>query len=422
MKLRKTFTVAAVIMMGIGAPAFAQSDGKAPLCGAGTGQAASGAPILVGGIHGNAPPGDFSSATDAAAAYFACLNANGGIHGRPVQYMVENDQWNPELAVQAAAKLVNDTATVALVGNASFIEMAVNANTYKDNDIMVMASGCAISECFESSNIVSTNQGPLSSTLGAAMYGVEELGIKSLACVTSNIPNSGIWTCDAANDYMASKGGTGTTIQINPGAPEFNAAVLEVIASGADAVMLALPAPMSLAVMKIAEEQDIVDDYKWLSPTPLYDLAIPGQVDPVWFGKVFVNAELAPFEKQGVDAKNWLAVMDAYAKSDDPRDSFSQAGYLSAKFFTQTLMAMEPADIDDRAKVSAAIRAINGLTSDLLCGPYYVGNADFHMPNRAGHMVKLVEGGFEIVRDCYEYDSAYFDRHRAVEKEMGISR
>ena len=57
--------------------------------------------------------------------------------------------------------MVNDDKAVALVGNGSLIEMAVNAKTYKDAGIMVMASACAISECFESSNIVSTNEGPL---------------------------------------------------------------------------------------------------------------------------------------------------------------------------------------------------------------------------------------------------------------------
>jgi hypothetical protein len=53
-------------------------------------------------------------------------------------------------------------------------------------------------------------------------------------------------------------------------------------------------------------------------------------------------------------------------------------------------------------------RAINGYESDLLCGPYYVGEADRHMPNHAGTMVVVKGDGFETVRDCYEYDSPYF--------------
>ena len=49
------------------------------------------------------------------------MNANGGINGRPIEYHVEDDQWNPEAAAAAAAKLVNDQKAVAMVGNGSFI-------------------------------------------------------------------------------------------------------------------------------------------------------------------------------------------------------------------------------------------------------------------------------------------------------------
>ena len=47
---------------------FADTAQAGPSCGANTGAAASGDPIIVGGIHGNAAPGDFSASTDAAAA------------------------------------------------------------------------------------------------------------------------------------------------------------------------------------------------------------------------------------------------------------------------------------------------------------------------------------------------------------------
>jgi branched-chain amino acid transport system substrate-binding protein len=155
MKLTKGLrALVAMGVMAIASQASATVD-----CGANTGQAATGAPIIIGGIYADGAPGDWSSSTDAAAAYFACVNANGGINGRPIEYLVENDQWAPEAAAQAAAKLVNDAGAVALVGNGSFIEMAVNAQTYVDAGIMVMASACAISECFETPNIVSTNEG-----------------------------------------------------------------------------------------------------------------------------------------------------------------------------------------------------------------------------------------------------------------------
>ncbi len=398
----------------------AAADGHAAKCGMGTGVQATGEPIKVGGIHGNAAPGDFSSSTDAAAAYFSCVNANGGIHGRPIEYLVENDQWNPELAGQAALKLLVDEKVVAMVGNGSFLEMAVNAGTYAEQGIMTMASACAVSECFESSNIVSTNQGPLASNIGAAQFAQEELGSKSVACIGLAIPNVGTWSCDQVTKLMESRGGAGHSIFLNPAAPDVNSALLEAVATGADTMLLNLPAGLGIAVLKAAEEQDLRDAYKWIAPTPLYDLSVPEAIGKYWDGAVYVNAELAPFTDGGADNKNWIKVMDSYAKADDPRDSFSQSGYLSARFFVDTLLAMDAADVGDRTKVNAAITAISGYKSDLLCGPYYVGKADFHMPNHAGHMVLIKDGGFEVVRDCYDYDSAYFKPHFAIEKELGL--
>ncbi|SFJ79763.1 ABC transporter substrate-binding protein [Celeribacter neptunius] len=413
-KTLKTAGTAMGLIFAAGA-AFA-----APSCGANTGEAATGTPIKVGGIHGNAAPGDFSSSTTAAGAYFDCVNANGGINGRPIEYLVENDQWNPELASQAASKLLVDEEVVAMVGNGSFVEMSVNAGLYKEQNVMTMASACAASECFESSNIVSTNQGPLPSSIGAAMYMVEEKGAQNVSCIALTIPNSGPWSCGAAVEYMESKGLSGTGVYLNPASPDVNSGLLEAIASGADTIIVNLPVGLAVAVLKAAEEQGLGDAYQWASSTPLYDRDAPAALGDYWDGKLFVNTEMTPFDKGGEDATNWLAVMDAYGDAKDPRDSFSQAGFLSAKIFVDTLLGMDPADLDDRAKVTDAITAISGYQSDLVCGPFYVGDAARHMPNHAGTMVVLKDGGFETVRDCYEYDSPYFAPIFEQEAALGL--
>lgn len=419
MKLKTTLlalpAIAGLAMMSVAGAASAATN-----CGLNTGKAADGAPVIVGGIFGNGAPGDWSSSTDSAAAYFACVNANGGLNGRPIKYIIQDDQWNPEAAAQAAAKLVNDNKAVALVGSGSFVEMAVNAKTYAAANIMSMTSACAISECFESSNLVSTNQGPLPSNIGAAMYAQEELGSKNVACIGLNIPNNGIWTCNAVIEFMKSRGGTGSMALLNPGAPDVNSALLEAVSSGADTILMNLPAGLAIAVLKAAQEQDLRDKYKWISPTPMYDLSVPAAIGDYWNGKVFVNAELAPISVNGPDAQNWVAVLEAFGKKDDPRDTFGQAGYLSAQFFVKAMLEMDPKDLDDRAKVTTKIKSIKGYTSDLMCGKYYVGDADYHMPNHAGYMVQIIDGGFKIVRQCYEYDSPYFKRILELEKSMGL--
>ena len=390
-----------------------------PSCGLNTGEAATGEPILVGGINGNAPPGDFSGGTDAAAAYFKCVNENGGINGRPIEYLVENDQWNPELAAQVAIKLVKDEGVVALVGNGSVVSMAVNARLYAEENVMAMAAACAISDCYENSNIVSTNQGPLPSGIGALTYAIEELGTEFAACIGFNIPNNGGWACDWMEKFMISKGKRSVALLMDPGAVDLNSAYLQALAEGVDTILLMLPAGPAIGILKVAEEQDGRDMFTWISPTPLYDPTVPAVLGDYWDGKIFVNIELAPFDSEGPDNQDWVAVMDKYGQEGDRRDTFSQSGYVSAKFFVETLLEMDPNAID-RALVTAAIKGIAGKRSDLLCGPYYVGDFHRHMPNHEGRMVVYKGGKFEIVRECYDIESTYLDEIREQERALGL--
>jgi branched-chain amino acid transport system substrate-binding protein len=76
----------AIVLLGWAATASA-----APSCGLNNGKPATGEPIPIGSINGVTGPDDFSSSAKAAQAYFKCVNANGGINGRPVKYITADD-------------------------------------------------------------------------------------------------------------------------------------------------------------------------------------------------------------------------------------------------------------------------------------------------------------------------------------------
>lgn len=52
---------------------------------------------------------------DGAEAYFKWVNDNGGIHGRKINWIVENDSYNPQQAVAVARKLVDRDGVFAIV-------------------------------------------------------------------------------------------------------------------------------------------------------------------------------------------------------------------------------------------------------------------------------------------------------------------
>src|SRR2546430_12021325 len=65
------------------------------VCGLGNGKAATGAPIKIGAMATASGGIDFSSAVRSAAAFFKCVNANGGINGRPIGYALGDDALDP---------------------------------------------------------------------------------------------------------------------------------------------------------------------------------------------------------------------------------------------------------------------------------------------------------------------------------------
>ena len=402
------------------ATATSASAQQGKLCGLNNGKAATGQPILVGSVVGKTGPDDFSAGARAAKAYFDCVNKNGGINGRPIQYLIEDDQWKPEVAGQVASKLVKDRGVVALVGNGSFVEMTVNAKLYEQENVAVVASACAVRECFESKNIASTNQGPVPSNISAVQWAVEKLGTKKVACVGLNIPSNGVWSCNLTNEWLKEKGLSGVSVLMDPGAPDANSAVLEAVATGADTFLMTLPSGLAQAFLKAAQDQNLRDKYKWISPTPLYKQGIPEALGAYWGGKVHVAIELTPWDGSGSDGKRWLAVMDKYGQKDDPRDTFAQAGFVSANIFVDTLLKMDPNSIN-RANVTKALKAVKNYRTDLLCGPWYFGDADFHQPNHASVMVVINKDGFKAETECFDVTGKYFDRIRALEKAQHLT-
>ncbi len=376
------------------------ADGDAG-CGLGNGQEATGDPIKVGAVVGATGPADFSSASKATAAYFACVNANGGINGRPIDYQVEDDQWDPAVAATVARGLVEDEGVVAMIGSTSFVECAANADYYEEQNVLVIAGVGVPRECFHSRNISPTNQGPRLSGIGAAQWAVEQ-GAESLACVSNVIPNFGAWVCEGITAYGDS---VGVPVSSFNGAPDLSDAetiVLQAMEADTDAVVVVEPGPGVVGYINIAAAQG--DETPWYGPTSSYDLSVPAAVDQRWIDDNFaMQIELVELDSAGPHNTLWGEVMDKYGNDSDPRDSFSQAGLLAALVFVDALLGLDPAAID-RNSVTDVVRAIEGFETDLMCGDWYFGDGDRHQANHAGRIVQIVPDGigFETIKDCHE--------------------
>ena len=367
-----------------------------------SGSEATGDPIKVGSIQGETGPDDFSSAGQGARAFFECVNANGGIDGRPIEFLVEDDQWNPEVAGQAAAKLVNDEAVVAMVGSSSFVECGVNSPLYESEGVIAVYGTGVPRECFFSKNISATNAGPRISSFGVAEYMVSEYDAASLVCISQNIPNTGEWVCTGLETWGESVGVSVRTILHDPANPDFISIVQDAVSDNPDGIIVMEPAGLAVPILAVAEEQDLGDAAHWGGPTSLYLDGFPDTIGEYWNGRFDVQIELTEIDADTADNQAWLETMETYGEAGDPIDTFSQGGWLSAKIFTDTLLGMD-GDIT-RETVFEAIQGITGYPSDLNCGDWYFGPGDRHNSNHAGRVVTINDSGeYELVQDCTEY-------------------
>ena len=394
----------------------------APECGLNNGTPATGAPIIIGAITGKTGPDDFSAATISANAYFECVNANGGINGRPVEYQIGDDQWNPEVATQLAAKIVNDEGAVAMAGSSSFVECGANADLYKTAGIVSVAGVGVPRECFSASNYAPVNAGPRVSTVAAAQYAGEELGAKSFVCIGPNIPNVGPWSCDGVKVWAESAGFTANSILIDPATLDAASVVLQAASYAPDAIVLSLPKGLMLPILTAAEEQGQNETIKFLSAASGYDVTVPATLGAAWDGRFWVNMEFNALASEGADNQNWLAVMDAYAAANAPRDTFSQAGYLAARVVTDAMLTLDPAKIDRTAVTEALGKAV-AFKSDIFCADWYYGAGESRQnANHTTRMSVAENGTWKAVSECAPSGDPELSDILAYEAANGIGK
>src|SRR5215471_18162962 len=104
------------------------------VCGLGNGKKATGAPIKIGGIDMLIPGVDFTTIGKVAKAYFDCVNDNGGINGRPIQYILYNEQLNPAQEAALARKLIESDKVVASSATRASPSAASTGSTTRARD------------------------------------------------------------------------------------------------------------------------------------------------------------------------------------------------------------------------------------------------------------------------------------------------
>jgi branched-chain amino acid transport system substrate-binding protein len=389
----------------------AAAGATASRCGAGTGKKATGAPIKLGGIDMLIPGVDFTTIGKVAKAYFDCVNDNGGIKGRPIKYILYNEQLNPAQEAALARKLIESDKVVGVVGNTSFAECGVNWKYYKSKGYLVIGAGVQ-AECFGTPSFAESNMGPRYSDIGAAQAliraGVKKIAIASPDSISA-YADGGVVKLGAAK---------GVQVKVFPThlpVTDASSQLLQMYqyAGDGNGIIIDFTPDTAPAFMKAAEAMGIVNKIKWGSSTPIANTFMSGQFSPKWDGHLWINSEFGLLDaSQGPDTRLMLAIQKKYAPSIAPQ-AFGQMGFMDAKFATTALLSIKGRIT--AASYNRAARNLKNVKTDILCKPWYVGNAlPYHIPNNTDITVDYKNGKVVLKEKCFEI--------AAVDKELAQTR
>ena len=389
----------------------AAAGATASKCGAGTGKKATGAPIKLGGIAMLIPGVDFTTIGKVAKAYFDCVNDNGGIKGRPIKYILYNEQLNPAQEAALARKLIESDKVVGVVGNTSFAECGVNWKYYKSKGYLVIGAGVQ-AECFGTPSFAESNMGPRYSDIGAAQALIRA-GVKKIAIAS---PDSISAYADGGVVKLgASKGVQVKVFPTHLPVTDASSQLLQMYqyAGDGNGIIIDFTPDTAPAFMKAAEAMGIVNKIKWGSSTPIANTFMSGQFSPKWDGHLWINSEFGLLDaSQGPDTRLMLAIQKKYAPSIAPQ-AFGQMGFMDAKFATTALLSIKGPIT--AASYNRAARNLKNVKTDILCKPWYVGNAlPYHIPNNTDITVDYKNGKVVLKEKCFEI--------AAVDKELAQTR
>jgi branched-chain amino acid transport system substrate-binding protein len=404
---------------GGGASTTAQTSDTSK-CGDKPGQKASGTPIKLGAIATKQPGTDFTDIPNMAKAYFACVNANGGVNGHPIKYFIETEQTNPAQAAAAAHKLIGTDKVVGIVGNTSLIECAVNTPFYAQMGYYIVDSGIA-PQCYGTPNSAAVNMGPRYSSDGA-VQAVIRAGAKKIVFDQSNVPGTGYI---AAGPTAVAKQAGVPIVQLKEGVPIQDAnsvALKEVQAAGSDgAVVLNFTPPEALKILQAAQQQGLQDRVKaWGCSTPCNTDFLAKALGSAWDGKLLVNAELNLTSANDPDSQLYRAILSKYGKDvSGGLGSFSQMGFTEAQIAVAALKTIKGAYT--AKAVNAAFKAVKGFKTGILCKPWYYGSAPLHIPNNTDRTVTPQGGHMVQKENCFPISGADPDvaKVRKIEQQQG---
>jgi len=354
---------------------------------------ATGTPINLGTINTDQPGTSFTDISNMAAAYFTCVNDNGGVNGHPVNYSIGTEQTNPTQIAAEAKALVNTDHVVGIVGNTSIIECTIDHSYWEKLGFYIIDSGIA-PECWSTSNSAAVNMGPRYSSDGAVQYAISQ-HVSKIVFDQSNVPGT-TYIAGGPNALAKAAGIPIVDDTTNVPVSDASSVAINLVnqAGPNGAVVLNFTPPDALTILEAAQKLNIETHVKeWGCSTPCDTDFLAKTLGPKWDSRFFVNAELTPADGVSTPTMNlYKAILAQYGqKVSGGIGSFSQFGFVEARLAVQALETIKGAYTV--ASVNAAFKALKNVNTGMLCQQWTYGSYSMHIPNNEDYTVTPTGNG-----------------------------
>ena len=245
-------------------------------------------------------------ATNAARMRFDEVNANGGVHGRQIRYVVEDTSYQVPKAMSAANKLVNrDDVLAILMGVGTPLNNAIMPMLFENGvlNLFPISGGRQMVEPFHPLKF--TQRGVYYNEVRAAVkYFVESKG-RTTPCVIHHDSDYGFEILEGATDQAEAMGLSIAEVSAHkPTDSEFTAAILRLKSASCDFVLMGTIHHDTILVLEAARKMGW-EGVDWIGNNAVYAQVIAEQESGQGFYSFVHMARLYADDEMSPQVKAW---------------------------------------------------------------------------------------------------------------------
>lgn len=273
-------------------------------------------------------------------AYFNAVNDDGGVNGRTIQLLKEDDQFDPAQAIAAAEKLIYDQKVFAIVGQLGTPGVMAVADIVEEEGIPSVYFGSGAAELTQlGDNFFPVQPNYVYEGKLMTKYAIEEFNAETIAILYSNdeAGNDGFKGVTAGLQELGESSRLVLQTAYNPGDTDFTGEMLRLREVDPDLVILFGLSGGVANILANAEEYNI--------NVPM--LTTYSNADASFLQ---LASDRAPEAVKNLHVMGWLDVDEAslqplvdamtkYFPEGNPYNAYTMAGWVAAETFVAGLTA-----------------------------------------------------------------------------------